>query len=227
MIKTVTLTAPKTESELLNRTLSLAGKSLSELADILNIQLPSSAVTGKGWVGQAIEKFLGATAGSHAEPDFQYLSIELKTLPIDSKLKVKESTFVSMVPHMSALEKNWHESAVYKKLQRILWVPVEAAAEIEFANRRIGNGFLWSPAPEQEQILQNDWEELIELVGFGEFDKISSRQGKYLQIRPKAANSDSVVQVVDTDGNIAETLPRGFYLRTALTNQLLKQINHN
>ncbi len=214
---------PATEAELLEQAALLAGRSLAELAAMLAVELPGSAKAAKGWAGQAIEQFLGATAGSHAAPDFQHLGIELKTLPVDDKRKPKESTFISVVPHHAALAGQWHESAVYKKLQRVLWIPVEAGSGIRLGNRRIGSGFLWSPDAEQAEILQNDWEELMEFVHFGEYDKISSRQGQYLQIRPKAANASSRVQVADADGLLAATLPRGFYLRTAFTHQLLMQ----
>ena len=213
---------PRTEAELLQRTQQLAGKTLSELARDLNLRLPHDSTRGKGWIGQAIEQFLGATAGSQAEPDFQLIGVELKTIPVDAGLKAKESTFVTMVPHTGALEAGWHQSGVYQKLRRVLWIPVEAATDIAFGRRRIGSGFLWSPDAAQEQILRDDWEELMELVGFGEFDKLDSRLGQYLQIRPKAANAASVVKIVDHSAETNETLPRGFYLRPALTNRLLQ-----
>ncbi|MGI9228337.1 MAG: DNA mismatch repair endonuclease MutH [Gammaproteobacteria bacterium] len=214
--------APRSEAELLQRAQDLAGKTLSQLAQELNLQLPATATRGKGWIGQAVEQFLGATAGSQAEPDFQYLGIELKTIPVDAGPRAKESTFVTMVPHTTALETIWQDSSVYHKLRRVLWVPVEAGTDIAFAGRRIGSGFLWSPDAAQEKILRSDWEELMELVGFGEFDKLSASIGQYLQIRPKAANAASAVRIMDHTAETTQTLPRGFYLRPTLTNELLQ-----
>ena len=213
---------PRTEAELLQRAQSLAGKTLLELAQDLNLRLPQDGRHGKGWIGQAIELFLGATAGPQSQPDFQHLGVELKTVPVAAGPKAKESTFVSMVPHACALGAGWRQSGVYRKLRRVLWIPVEAGGGIDFARRRIGSGFLWSPDAAQEEVLRRDWEELMELVGFGEFDRISARLGRYLQIRPKGASAGSVVRVVDDLAEVGETLPRGFYLRAGFTNELLR-----
>ena len=74
--------APKSESELLNRALNISGLSLRELADELDIVVPENLRRDKGWVGQIIEKHLGAQAGSRPEQDFEELGIAFKTIPI-------------------------------------------------------------------------------------------------------------------------------------------------
>ena len=50
----------------------------------------------------------------------------------------------------------------------------------------------------------------------------SSHYGRYLQIRPKAANARALGQAYDEEGNPGMTLPRGFYLRTSFTRQILE-----
>jgi len=201
--------------------------SLRQIANELDIIIPDNQTKAKGWVGQLIEYYLGATAASLPAPDFQNLGIELKTIPINKQGKAKESTFVCTAPMTVSSGACWDNSNVGNKLKRVLWVPVEADADIKLENRRIGNGFLWSPTSEQEKILAQDWRELIDMICFGEHDEISARHGTYLQIRPKAADSRSLSKTTLPSGESGLTLPRGFYLRAIFTNMLLQEYLNN
>ncbi len=214
---------PRSETELLARCRALAGKSLGQVATELNISVPASRTRAKGWAGQLIEHYLGATAASQPEPDFQTLGIELKTIPVNRRGRAKESTFVCVAPMQPSSGLRWSDSTVKHKLDRVLWVPIEADPDILPANSRVGNAFLWSPSPEQNRTLEQDWHELIEMMCFGEFDKVSAKHGEYLQVRPKAANSASLVRTTLVNGETGLTLPRGFYLRTRFTNMLLAE----
>lgn len=62
---------PQTEQELLAKAQWLAGFSLGEIAEMLNIPVPPDLKRDKGWVGTLIETALGAKAGSKAEQDFR------------------------------------------------------------------------------------------------------------------------------------------------------------
>lgn len=214
---------PESEAELLSRCRTLAGKSLGQVAAELNVAVPGSRARAKGWAGQLIERYLGATAASQPEPDFMSLGIELKTIPVNRQGRAKESTFVCMAPMTVAPGMRWLDSTLRHKLNRVLWVPIEADPGITPSNSRTGNPFLWSPSPEQARVLEQDWQELVEMLCFGEFDKVSAKHGQYLQIRPKAASSASLVRTTLADGESGLTLPRGFYLRTRFTNMLLKK----
>ena len=214
---------PESEAELLSRCRDLAGKSLGQVAAELNVAVPASRARAKGWAGQLIERYLGANAASQPEPDFLSLGIELKTIPVNRRARARESTFVCMTPMTDASGLRWSDSTVRRKLNRVLWVPIEADPGILPSNSRAGNAFLWSPSPQQAGILRDDWEELVEMLCFGEIDKVSAKHGKYLQVRPKAANSASLVRTTLADGAAGLTLPRGFYLRTRFTNMLLKE----
>ena len=75
---------PQSEKELVTRARNLAGLRLGELGAQLGVEVPDEAVRAKGIAGQILEKALGATAGSRAEPDFVGLGIELKTIPLDA-----------------------------------------------------------------------------------------------------------------------------------------------
>lgn len=218
---------PTSEAELLANAEHIAGLTLAELAECLKLSVPDSLQSAKGWVGQLIEQSLGATAASLPEPDFQHIGVELKSLPINSHGQPQESTYVCTVPLLDHTGLEWETSWVRRKLQRVLWVPVEADASLAIAERHIGTALLWSPSPEQEAILRQDWEELMELIVTGRLAEISAHHGTWLQIRPKAANARALCTTFNEQGAPTETLPRGFYLRPAFTRSILEQNYQN
>ena len=218
---------PVSEKELLERAETLAGKTLQHIASLQNKVLPEQLNSAKGFIGELIEDYLGASAGSLPEPDFQEIGVELKTIPVNKNGKPKESTYVCVVSLLPEESGHWNNSLVKRKLSRVLWVPVEADTSIPVAMRRIGSPLLWSPTSEQEKILQHDWQELMDMVMTGELEQISASYGKYLQIRPKAQNARSLQSGIDVDGNIIKTLPRGFYLRASFTHAILNTCYEN
>jgi len=213
---------PKSEEQLLKRARQLAGLTLADLATKFNQTIPKDTRHAKGWIGQLVETTLGATASSLAEPDFQLIGIELKTLPLTSSGKPKESTYVCTVPLTNLHEQEWSSCWLKRKLQRVLWLPIEADKRIPLASRHIGNAILWSPDEDEATQLQQDWEELMELVCLGKLDQITSHMGRYLQIRPKGANAKSLATTLDEEGNTIQTLPRGFYLRPEFTQRIIQ-----
>lgn len=214
---------PKTETELLARCQEIEGLSLGQLACALHLQIPDLPAQRKGWAGQAIELMLGACAGSRSEPDFGHLGIELKTLPLNHLGKPAESTFVTSIPLLTVHQQTWKTSQCFAKLQRVLWLTLEDDSSIPYSHRRIGQGLLWSPSAEDEAILENDWSELSLMIGTGRLTEIDASLGRYLQVRPKAANARSLCYGYDELGNKVLTLPRGFYLRSVFTGTLLSK----
>ncbi len=217
---------PESETELLDRTWNLAGLSLGELANKLDLKTPENLLRNKGWIGELLEQALGATAGSKPEPDFQLIGVELKTIPIRLNRQPKETTHVCSVPIINTTGMTWENSLVKKKLSKVLWIPVEYNDQIHLADRRIGSPLLWSPTTEEDSLLRTDWEEFIELISLGELDQITAHLGEALQIRPKAANSRALSESVGKNGERIKALPRGFYLRTSFTASLLKKHYH-
>ena len=218
----MTVSPPNSEEELLTRARNLAGLTLEQLANKFNQPLPKNTTHAKGWMGQLLETSLGATATSKAEPDFQLINVELKTLPLTPSGKPKESTYVCTVPLTNLHEQDWSSCWLKRKLQRVLWLPLEADNRIPLAERHIGSAILWSPSEEQSMQLQQDWEELMELVSLGKLDQITSHMGHYLQIRPKGANAKALTTTLDEEGNTIQTLPRGFYLRPDFTKKIIQ-----
>ena len=211
---------PRSEAELIDRARALAGRRVDDLAASLGLALPASTRAGKGFVGQLLERALGATAGSLSEPDFQHIGVEMKTIPVAADGRPLESTYVCTV-RLDGPAGRFEDSAVAHKLARVLWVPVEGERAIPVADRRVGSAVLWSPSPDQLAILRADFEELMEMVALGRVDEVDARHGVALQLRPKAADSRARRAGVGRDGERTRTLPRGFYLRTSFTADLL------
>ncbi|ADJ27227.1 DNA mismatch repair endonuclease MutH [Nitrosococcus watsonii] len=211
---------PADERELLARAQALAGLSFAQIAAHLGRQVPRDLRRAKGWVGELLELALGATSGSQAAPDFPALGVEMKTLPLWADGRPKESTYVCTVP-LTDFDACWETSWIRRKLNRVLWLPVEAQTGVPLSVRRVGMALLWSPNSEEEAMLRADWEELMDMVCLGQLEMITAHYGVCLQIRPKAANGDALCEGIGEDGARVRTLPRGFYLRSTFTAALL------
>ena len=216
------LTPPKTEAELLSRCYLLSGMTFAVLAQRYHQTLPPSLIQAKGLIGQLLEIALGASAGNQPKPDFPNLGIELKTIPIDAHGHPRETTYVCTAPiNLKAEIESWEHSRVRNKLARVLWVPVEADPAIPLPDRRIGNAQLWSPDLETETTLGQDWLELTHMLHLGQTNNLSAKIGTYLHIRPKAAHSRILNPGINEHGEEILINPRGFYLRTSLTQKIL------
>ena len=168
-----------------------------------------------------LEVYLGAIAGSKPEQDFADIGIELKTIPVDSRGKPLETTFVCVAPLTGNSGVTWESSHVRHKLALVLWIPVEGERQIPLSDRHIGAPLLWQPSPEEDEQLRQDWEELMDLIVLGKVESITARHGEFLQIRPKAANSKALTEAIGEFGQPILTLPRGFYLKKRFTSALL------
>ena len=213
---------PKSVDQLLALATAIAGFSLGELAHIANISIPENFKRQKGWTGQLIELWLGASAGSKPTQDFPQLGIELKTIPINTHGLPLETTYVCYAPLISRPGDNWDTSNVRNKLSSVLWVPVEGERTIPIPERRIGTPFLWQPNANEYDQLKQDWTEISELILSGQIESITSRHGDALQLRPKAANGSALTEAIGTNGQIIYTRPRGYYLKKSFTQRILE-----
>ena len=215
---------PGSEGELLARAGELEGLTLGELGGRVGVEVPKDSVRGKGVAGRIVEMALGASAASRAEPDFVGLGIELKTIPLDARGAPKESTFVCSISLPAMADTDWERSTVFKKLQKVLFVPVEAASETPLRDRRIGRAFLWRWTEDEGRLLRTDWERLAEMIGRGEVEHITGHLGEVLQVRPKAASGRARRRAPDEEGAVQWKMPRGFYLRPSFTSAVLARL---
>lgn len=202
---------------------ALAGRRFVDIATELNVVTPPDLKRHKGWVGNLMELALGADAASRDEPDFTRLGIELKTIPINRRGRPCETTFVCTIPLHRVGEEEWEQSRVRCKLAHVLWLIIEGDRDIPLPERRVGAGLFWRPSAEQEAALKRDWEQLAGIIGRGDIESIMAHLGEVMQVRPKAASASVRRRVINVEGELTETMPRGFYLRTAFTGAIIRE----
>jgi DNA mismatch repair protein MutH len=206
---------PQSLDQLRVRADELTHKTIGELASILQISLPDKLDQHKGLIGQMLEAILGTDAGNDSTPDFTKLGVELKTLPLTPSLQPKESTYVCTVPLDQVQGLTWENSVVKAKLSHVLWIPILVPPKAPISERRILQPVFWQPSHSESEILENDFNELMDLIALGDLNQITASLGTYLHIRPKAANASCL-----TSYGGEKTLPRGFYLRGGFTGSL-------
>ncbi|MCL2779289.1 MAG: DNA mismatch repair protein MutH [Polyangiaceae bacterium] len=211
---------PTSPGELLARARALCGMEIGVLAAALGVAALGSAVRTKGMPGGIVERALGAT-GSGKVHDFPNLGIELKTIPVDDRGMPIESTYVCTLSLARADEQEWESSWVRAKLSRVLFVPLIAKQGASWRARRVASPLLWSPTKAQEDVLRNDFDEVVGLVGVGRIEQLTAHFGRWLQVRPKAAHGRIRTLAWGREGEAIATVPRGFYLRTRFTGALL------
>ncbi|HEX7667777.1 MAG TPA: DNA mismatch repair endonuclease MutH [Polyangiaceae bacterium] len=212
---------PRTEDELAQRAKALVGVTIGDLAARVGLAADGSALRTKGRPGEIVERALGATGGNAKVHDFPDLAIELKTIPVTPNGVPVESTYVCTLALADADSQEWDSSWVRSKLARVLFVPTIGDGDAAWHERRIGTPMLWSPTAAQESILRGDFEDVVGLVGVGRIEELTAHLGRWLQVRPKAANGSVRTTAYGADHEEIRTVPRGFYLRTRFTGAIL------
>lgn len=215
---------PDSVATLMDRARALAGLTVAELGLKLGIDVPEDQRRAKGLVGQMLERTLGATAASRSEPDFPSLGVELKSIPINDRGRPQESTFVCTIALDEMTDIRWEQSRLARKLNQVLFVPVESRRGLPLPARRIGFAVLWSPNGDEVALLRDDWEELAGRIGRGDVDALTGHTGQALQVRPKGATGRDRRRAPEADGAWQRTMPRGFYLRANFTQIVLERL---
>ncbi len=218
------LPAPDPLAALLAHARSLIGVTLADLADEMGLPVPVGKVRTKGWSGQIIERELGAGEGGLRGPDFAALGVELKTVPVDARLRPLESTAVCQIDPVSIAGESWETSYVRRKLARVLFVALEVpdgAASV--GDRRVVGARLFCLQGEDEAILRADFELFVR--GFfrrGRGAEITGHHGAALQVRPKGRNAADLRRAFGPDGRPVQIGKSGFYLRPGFVGRILR-----
>ena len=216
--------APASSRELWARARALGGRTLGELAAALGLPLPHDPVRSKGFVGRLAEMALGADPTAGERPDFPHLGVELKTVPVGPSGRPLQSTFVCSINLMAAAAAVWHGSRLQQRLGTVLLLPFTAGPTP--AEHRFSPPIWWVPDAPIWAALAADWEDLMGAIGAGRGAWLSAREGRILQIRPKAAHARVRAQGPAEDG-LQQMLPLGFYLRAAWVAQVLATSAHS
>ena len=213
---------PRDEAELLARARSVVGRTIGALSADMGRPLAREGARTKGKAGEVLERALGASAGSTAQPDFPHLGVELKSIPVDETGKPRETTFVCAFDVATADTAEWVDSWARRKLSCVLWIPVLRRDGEGLSEGVIESPVLWRPTLEQDAILGADFDELMGIIGVGGIERLTARDGRWLQVRPKAADGTPRAVAFGAEGERIATVARGFYLRTSFTGAILR-----
>ncbi len=218
--RTTPADAPISDLEsLLRHARSLLGATLADLAEGLGTPVPAGQVKTKGWSGRVVERELGAGDGGTAGPDFAALGIELKTVPVERDLVPLESTAVCHIDPVAIAGESWDTSYVRSKLAKVLFIALEVprpepGLSGSVGDRRVVAVRLWSPSPDEEDLLRADFELFArDYFRRGRGAEITGHLGRVLQVRPKARRATDMREAFGSDGQPARIGRCGFYLR--------------
>ena len=111
-------------AEALTRLKTLVGRDLVDLGSRSGVTIWKGERINKGWAGHTIERYLGLPLNSSRSPNFG--SWELKVVPVrrlpDGTIKVKETMAITMINPTEVAAKEFRDSHLFLKLQRMIVV---------------------------------------------------------------------------------------------------------
>ena len=172
---------PDSEQALLLQASRLEGLSIADVAAAAGWRAPSPRRLDCGWIGRLMEAALGASAGPRPEPDFPHLGLELKTVPVGYNGKPRSPSFLCTV-QLPLPHPDWQSSLPFRKLSRMLWIPIIGKSGQAPGSRRIGGARLFAPNLEQWNILRADWDDIMECLHVE--GEVPPGYGRWLFVRP-------------------------------------------
>lgn len=211
------------EKQLLKTLKYLNNFTLGEIASQLSIRLPKNLKKDKGFVGKLIEMYLGLRVNNKIEQDLPNLGIELKTISLERKKVPSSKVFICSVPLIRNTGLIWENSYFYKKIKKIIWIPVLKNSFNSLKHCRIVHPFLWFPSFKDLKILKKDWEEYMDLIVLGKVETIGAKLGQFLQVCIKSKNKTTYTNAIGRLGELILTHPRSFYFRKEFVETILKK----
>ncbi|MDQ3323587.1 MAG: hypothetical protein M3525_14315 [Acidobacteriota bacterium] len=171
----------------------LVGVDLRPIADKYGVTVWKGDKINKGWAGHVIERHLGLPLNSSRSPNFG--SWELKVVPLKlnrkGKLVVKETMAITMIDAIEVAAKEFEESHVFNKLQKMVVVSrvFESKAETSSLLHAVATFDLNNPLVfEQVKVDYNLIQETILTKGF---QTLTGKIGVLVQPRTKGAGHGS------------------------------------
>lgn len=171
----------------------LVGKNLRPLAEKYGVTVWKGDKKNKGWAGHVIERHLGLPLNSSRSPNFG--SWELKVIPLKlnrkGELIVKETMAITMIDAVEVAAKEFEESHVFNKLQKMVVVSrvFENQAETSsllhaVATFDLDNPFVFSQ-------VKADYDLIRQTILIKGFHSLSGKIGIIMQPRTKGVGHGS------------------------------------
>jgi DNA mismatch repair protein MutH len=188
---------------------TLVGCDLVDLSAKSGVTIWKGTRINKGWAGHTIERHLGLALNSSRSPNFG--SWELKVVPVrrlpDGTVKVKETMAITMIDPVEVAAKEFPDSHLFLKLQRMIVVGrmFESQSETRslchvVAEFDLGDRDLY------EQV-RSDYNLIRDVIRTRGFESLSGSLGVLVQPRTKGPGHGST--------------SRAFYARAKLVARIL------
>jgi DNA mismatch repair protein MutH len=171
----------------------LVGVDLRPLADKYGVTVWKEGKINKGWAGHVIERHLGLPLNSSRSPNFG--SWELKVVPLKrnrkNELIVKETMAITMIDAVEVAAKEFEESHVFNKLQKMVVVSrvFESKAEISSLLHAVATFDLDNPHVFAQA--KADYNAIRAAILETGFHSLTGRMGIIVQPRTKGAGHGS------------------------------------
>lgn len=171
----------------------LVGIDLRPLADKYGVTVWKGDKINKGWAGHIIERHLGLSLNSSRAPNFG--SWELKVVPLKrnrkSELIVKETMAITMIDAVEVAAKEFEESHVFNKLQKMVVVSriFESKAETSSLLHAVATFDLDNPFVFAQ--VKADYDAIRQTILTKGFHSLTGRMGLIMQPRTKGAGHGS------------------------------------
>jgi DNA mismatch repair protein MutH len=188
---------------------TLIGRDLAALAIKYGVTTWKGDRINKGWAGHTIERHLGLPLNSSRSPNFG--SWELKVVPVqalpDGKFKVKETMAITMIDPIEVAAKEFLDSHLFLKLQRM--VVVARIFESKAETRSLCHLVAPFDLGDQElyQQVKADYDLIRQMIRTKGFEHLSGSMGVMVQPRTKGPGHGST--------------SRAFYARVGLVARIL------
>ena len=196
-------------AEALARLRVLVGCDLVDLAAKSGVTIWKGDRINMGWAGHTIERHLGLALNSSQSPNFG--SWELKVVPVrampNGTFKVKETMAITMIDPVEVAAKEFPDSHLCLKIQRMLVVArvFESQAETQSLCRLVAEFDLGDQ--EFYRQIKADYDLVRSVIRTRGFDSLSGTMGVFVQPRTKGSGHGST--------------SRAFYARAGLVAKIL------
>lgn len=196
-------------AEALARLKLLVGCDLVDLGTKSGVTIWKGDRINKGWAGHTIERHLGLALNSSRSPNFG--SWELKVVPVralpDGSFKVKETMAITMIDPVEVAAKEFPESHLFLKLQRMMVVArvFESVAETRSLCHLVAEFDLGDKDLYQQ--IKADYDLVRNVIRTKGFHYLSGEMGVLVQPRTKGPGHGST--------------SRAFYARARLVGEIL------
>lgn len=181
----------------------------------------------KGGLGNFIEEqFFGYKANSESEADFPEAGVELKVTPYEIKksgnLSAGERLVLTMISYEVAVEPTFRQSHLWAKCKLLLLIYyLRDRSILDNMDYRIDFARLFTPPPEDLNIIIQDYKTIVDKVAAGKAHELSESDTNYLGACTKGATAEKSTVPQKYYAPDVKARKRAFCYKTSYMNHVL------